>query len=277
MDSKVDTVHESVMAADAAAAASGVTVRELDGIGELHATAGLLAEIWGRPGNLPITPELLRAFSKAGNYICGAFDGDRLVGATIGFHSTPQEQALHSHIAGVAPALTGRSVGFAMKQHQRAWALARDIPVIVWTFDPLVARNAYFNLAKLGAVAVEYLSNFYGVIPDVINGDDETDRLLVRWQLRDPIVVSAAHEGRVPRVDSGQHETVFIAIPPDIESMRRSDPALAHEWRITVRERLTEQLGAGGRIVGFDRAAGYVVQPAARDAVHPGARRGDSS
>ena len=110
---------------------------------------GCSREIWGRSAdNPPVPPELLRAFSKAGNYIAGAFAGDELVGATIAFHSTPERHALHSHIAGVAPGLVGRSVGYAMKLHQRGWALARGIDVIEWTFDPLVARNAYFNVRQ---------------------------------------------------------------------------------------------------------------------------------
>ncbi len=58
-----------------------------------------------------------------------------------------------------------------MKLHQRAWAIARGIPVIEWTFDPLVARNAYFNIRKLGAMPVEYLPNFYGIMGDGINGE----------------------------------------------------------------------------------------------------------
>ena len=100
-----------------------------------------------------MTLELLRAFTKAGNYVGGAFDGGRLVGACVGFFHAPAEDALHSHIAGVAPGLTGRNVGFALKLHQRAWALLRGVSEIAWTFDPLVSRNAYFNLVKLGAPA----------------------------------------------------------------------------------------------------------------------------
>ena len=57
---------------------------------------------------------------------------------------------------------------------------------IAWTFDPLVSRNAYFNLIKLGADAVEYLPNFYGPMLDTINGDDDSDRLLIKWRLLDP-------------------------------------------------------------------------------------------
>lgn len=258
---------EAVSAAVAAADTAGVTVRELTGIGELNETVDLLSDIWGRTGNPPVTPELLRAFSKAGNYIGGAFEGDKLVGATIAFHSTPERHSLHSHIAGVTPGLIGRSVGFAMKLHQRAWALDRGIRIIEWTYDPLVARNAYFNIVKLGGVPVEYLRNFYGVMSDVINGDDETDRLLVRWVLDDPAVISAAATGRIPAAELGRPGRVTVAVPADIEVMRLEEPELAHEWRVRVRERLTELLGDGGRIVGFDRVQGYVVQTGKADVV----------
>src|SRR6478752_4811786 len=135
--------------------------------------------------------ELLRAFTKAGNYVGGAFDGDRLVGACVGFFHAPTEDALHSHIAGVLPGLGGRHVGFALKLHQRAWAMLRGVGEIAWTFDPLVSRNAYFNLVKLAARPTEYLPNFYGAMLDSINGDDDSDRLLVRWELRAPAVVAA--------------------------------------------------------------------------------------
>jgi predicted GNAT superfamily acetyltransferase len=130
----------------AAATHAGVTLRELREVEETRDVVALLAEIWGRADNPPLPAELLRAFSKSGNYVAGAYAGDRLVGTCIGFHGDPATQVLHSHIAGVVPGMAGRNVGFALKLHQRAWALRRGVQVIEWTFDPLVARNAYFNL-----------------------------------------------------------------------------------------------------------------------------------
>src|SRR6187431_1292817 len=237
-----DVVTTAIAAAEEAALAAGVTVRELAGIDEQAAMLRLFSAIWGRSAENPIVPpELLRAFTKAGNYVVGAFAGDTMVGAAIAFHSTPERHALHSHIAGVAPGLAGRSIGYAMKQHQRGWALARGIDVIEWTFDPLVARNAYFNCTMLRALPVEYLTNFYGVMPDVINGDDETDRLLVRWRLREPDVVSAA-SGHTLVVDPSAPGHVAVAVPPDIERMRATDPARARQWRRTVREQFTALL-----------------------------------
>jgi predicted GNAT superfamily acetyltransferase len=276
-------LDEARRSADAAARAAGVSVRELAGIDELNRAVGLLAAIWGRTENPPMTVELLRAFSKAENYVAGAFDGDCLVGVCVGFFHAPASDALHSHIAGVAAAATGRSVGFALKLHQRAWALLRGVSEVAWTFDPLVARNAYFNLAKLAARPVEYLPNFYGPMVDAINGDQDTDRLLVRWRLRDPAVALAAsgagggavaedeiRRGAVRALNIAEDgsplpgpldsATALVAVPRDIERLRVTDPALARRWRAAVREVLSGLVRGGGRIDGFDRAGWYVVR-----------------
>ena len=243
----------------------------------------LYATIWGRDANPPMTLELLRAFTKAGNYVGGAFDGETLVGACVGFFHAPAEDALHSHIAGVAAGATGRNVGFALKLHQRAWAMLRGVSEIAWTFDPLVSRNAYFNLVKLGAQPVEYLPNFYGAMPDAINGSDESDRLLVSWRLRDPRVVAACSGLTSPVVvadelsagavvalgvtEAGEPvpgrldgATSLVAVPPDIESLRVTDPAAAQRWRAAVREALTALVADGAGITGFDRSGWYLVR-----------------
>lgn len=276
-------LDRAVQAADAAALAAGVSVRELTALPELEAVVALYADIWGRNGNPPMTLELLRAFTKAGNYVSGAFDGDRLVGACVGFFHAPAEDALHSHIAGVARGVTGRHVGFALKLHQRAWALLRGVSEIAWTFDPLVSRNAYFNIAKLGAEPVEYLPNFYGAMLDTINGDGDSDRLLMRWRLRAPAVVAAcagthnaltaAQEmaaGAIVGVGVGSDggpvpghlhgDTVLVGVPADIAGLRLSDPQMAARWRVAVRDALSELVLDGARITGFDRAGWYVVR-----------------
>ena len=74
-------------------------------------------------------------------------------------------------------------VGFELKQHQRRWCLERGVKTIEWTTDPLVRRNAYFNLTKLGARASDYLVNFYGAMTDGLNAGEESDRLLISWEL----------------------------------------------------------------------------------------------
>lgn len=274
-------LDQAVRAAERSASLAGVAVRELAEIAELNQVVGLFATIWGRSANPPVTIELLRAFTKAGNYVAGAFEGDRLIGAAVGFFHAPAGGTLHSHIAGVSPAAAGRSIGFALKLHQRAWALLRGVSEIAWTFDPLVARNAYFNLVKLAARPVEYLPNFYGPMFDAINGDEDSDRLLVRWSLRDHAVAlaSTGHSARdtaghtdgarialsvaedggpVPgRLDGA---TSLVAIPRDIEALRVAEPETARRWRVAVRDALTGLAGRGGRINSFDRTGWYVVR-----------------
>ncbi len=269
--------------ASAAARAAGVEVRELSSIEELQAAAGLFGLVWGRPESPPVTMELLRALSKAGNYVAGTFEDGRLVGAAAAFFEAPASRSMHSHIGAVVPDAAGRGAGRALKLHQRVWALERDVTTIAWTFDPLIRRNAYFNLVKLGARPVEYLRDFYGDMTDLINAGDRSDRLLVHWELLDADVAAAArgtyrtasaeaerHAGAtvaldigesgepVPR-DQGTVGRVLVAVPPDVEGLRRSDPGLAGAWRLALRDVLSASLAAGGRVTGFDPAGWYVL------------------
>lgn len=276
-------IEDAVAAANAAATAAGIQVRHLTNLTDFNAVYHLYADIWGPSAqNPPVTVGLLRALAKAGNYVCGAFDGDELVGASVAFFRAPADAALHSHIAGVSARMRGRNVGFALKVHQRAWAMLRGVSAISWTFDPLVRRNAHFNFSKLAAVSTEYLPNFYGDMDDAINGRDDTDRLLVTWHLDNANVRSAcsrhhhdtnAEAARAQGASIGLSVSdtgtpvpgrtdaakVLIAIPEDIAQLRATDGATAGLWRAAVREALGGLLANGGRITGFDRAGWYIV------------------
>lgn len=246
-----------------AAAAARVTVRELDGIVELQRAEQVLGGIWGVPGNPPLGSELMRAMRKAEGYVAGAFDATsgEMVGVCVGFHSVPAARAMHSHIAGVVPQMAGRHAGFALKLHQRAWCLERGITLMEWTFDPLVARNAYFNLAKLGARVAEYLPDFYGSMADGINdGEDASDRILVHWDLGSAEVAAACDGSPVDAVAVAAETrgASWVAVPRDIEALRVSDPGEARAWRTKVREQLMSGLESG-RIAGFDRDNGYLL------------------
>jgi predicted GNAT superfamily acetyltransferase len=245
-----------------------MTVRQLTEHKELLAAQRLYESIW-RSSAPPVTAELMRALIKSGNYVSGAFDGEDLIGACAGFCSPPAESTLHSHIAGVAPGMRGRNIGHALKLDQREWALARGIKSITWTFDPLIRRNAHFNLAKLGADATEYLTDLYGHMDDDINGGGESDRLLVTWDLiaAEPHSVSATgvvalgiSEAGMPVNGTSAGHTVLVAVPSDIETLRATNPAAANEWRHAVRDVLGGLLAEGARVTGFDKSGWYVVE-----------------
>lgn len=250
-----------------------IEVRQLARFAELVAAQQLYSSIWRRD-TPPVTTELLRALVKAGSYVAGAFDGDDLVGGCVGFCSPPSASSLHSHIAGVAAGARDRDVGYALKLDQRAWALAHGISEVTWTFDPLVRRNAYFNLTKLAADATEYLPDFYGPMHDGINAGGASDRLLVRWHLDAPLVVSGrpravratgvvglgiSRDG-LPVAGTTAGDTVLVAVPDDIETLRSTNPAAADEWRHAVRSVLGGLLASGARVTGFDRSGWYVVE-----------------
>lgn len=287
--------------AQVAACAAGVEIRTLDSVHDLEAVRRLYAQIWSTGVGSPIvTADLLRALVKAGSYVSGAFAGDELVGSCFGFFSPPARGALHSHIAGVLPQVRRRNVGFALKLHQRAWTMAQGVHEICWTYDPLVRRNAYFNIAKLAADAAEYLPDFYGPIDDQINRCDDSDRILVRWPLTSPDA-EAACAGQPRPADAeaaraqgattalratdtgapaagradGNARTALVAVPADIEALRASDPVCAADWRAAVRDVLGGLLADGGRVRGFDPAGWYVVDRA--DPTGPHAARPDGS
>ncbi|MET3803209.1 putative GNAT superfamily acetyltransferase [Nakamurella sp. UYEF19] len=286
VDGAAAIVAEARQAAAAVAAASGVVMRELTSIQEFEDINLLLSTIWGSPPSRPhLSAELLRALSHAGNYVVGAYDGSALVGAGIGFCGPPATHTLHSHIVGVATSAQRRNVGFSLKLHQRNWALERDLTTIAWTFDPLIRRNAHFNLAKLAGSAVAYLPDFYGQMRDGINLGQDSDRILVHWDLLAPTVAEACRGRGIsskalallqvgadfslaisldgePEPVAPLTPTVLIVVPQDIEELRLRHPEMGARWRTMLRRALVDAFESGARIVGFDRRGWYVLQGA---------------
>ncbi|MET9529893.1 MULTISPECIES: GNAT family N-acetyltransferase [unclassified Streptomyces] len=254
---------------------STLDVGELHELHELESANALFEKIWGSaPGSSPMGVEQMRALSHAGNYVAGAFDHGQLVGASVGFFAAPVGEALHSHVTGALP---GYQAGLALKLHQREWALARGLQRITWTYDPLVRRNAHFNLTKLGGRPVEYLTSFYGAMDDMINGGDDTDRALVAWELdqvpatgasvsrprpvavSDDAVIALSVRDGLPEVGRSDAATLLVEVPPDIEGLRRADPGAAKAWRLAMREVLGGLLAEGARVTGFHNRNCYVV------------------
>ena len=273
-----------------AATRAGVTVAEVHEIDELIELNRVIDAVWHREGDA-VAMEMLRALAHSGNCILAARSGTEMVGATVSFRGVHQGRpTLHSHITGIVPSSQLRGVGLALKLRQRAWALANGIESVTWTFDPLVARNAHFNLTKLGAEAGEYLVNFYGTLHDDANGDDATDRLLAVWRLASPRVARALsgltpappvevllREGApvVLDIDAGGRpllaglaawaETApeppgraLARIPDDILAVRSRDRRQADQWRGALRDVMTTLLAQGLRPVGAIAPGWYV-------------------
>ena len=246
-------------------AAAAVEVRELTTPDECHASGDLYAEVWGLPpAETPMAGEVLIALAHSGNYVVGAYaPSGALVGGAAAWFGVDEEDGtrfLHSHVAGVTAASQGLGVGMALKQHQRRWCRERGVAEIRWTFDPLVRRNAWFNLTRLGAVGVRYVEDYYGGLQDGINAGGATDRMVVHWAVEQPDErASGSGAGAYPVLDVARGDAPVIVdpdppdvdlavwLPEDIVALRRTDPALAGQWRLAQRAVLGPAMAKGYR------------------------------
>ena len=256
--------------ADRAARRAGVSVLELRTSAETERAEGLLRDIW-HAGEAPVPANLLRTVQYTGGYVFGAYDASgAMVAASLGLLATHAGRStLHSHITGVLLGGQRRGLGYAVKQHQRWWALAHGITEITWTCDPLVRRNLGFNLHALGAEVTAYLPDHYGRMRDGVNRGDESDRLEFVWRLDGPRAVLAG-ECRLPHVEGhgipvalaaagtgapGAAAPVtgsrLVQLPHDIEALRRTDPRAASGWRRAVRDALVPALAEGATVRGL--------------------------
>jgi predicted GNAT superfamily acetyltransferase len=260
----------SQLAADAARAA-GVELRPLTSIADAEAILAVMTATWGPYQSLP--REEILALAYSGNVPHGAFDGDELIGFVLGWAGVDEDGLhLHSHMLAALPDRRHRGVGYALKLAQRERCLERGIRVVRWTFDPLVARNAYFNLHKLGAVGDRFHRDFYGPMEDAINRGDRSDRLVVRWDLQQepgpPAAVStpaevalgAAPDGSPQRHPTGAGAThVRTVVPREHLPMRGEQPDVAKAWRDVVADVFEELFGQGLVPTDFDIAESAYV------------------
>jgi predicted GNAT superfamily acetyltransferase len=256
-----------------AARTAGVELRALSSLDDFDDAIEVMTATWGPQQLLP--REVITALAHSGNEPWGAFDGDRMIGFVLGWAGVDGGGLhVHSHMLAAVPDRRHRGVGFALKLAQRARALDQGIHVARWTFDPLVARNAWLNLGKLGAVADRFGRDFYGEMTDDLNRGDRADRLVVRWDLDPdpspgpvpfdvPAVLVAAGDPERPEPQKGtwpETGEIAIEVPRDHLSLRSAYPELGARWRDAVADVLEAALGAGLIVSAFDRGrSAYVL------------------
>ena len=239
----------------------GATIRTVHEVAGIAAVADYLGDVWQTPRTAPPYPaEVLHSLVHAGGAVHAAYDGRRLAGASVAVLGA--DRGTYSLVAAA-----DRGLGYAVKRAQRDWAAGLGARTMRWTFDPLVGRNARFNLVKLGAVGTEYLVDFYGPMADGVNDGDESDRLTVTWDLtapavpydvaaRGPVVRTAPDGGPLVRRDD-RH--VWCRVPDDVVKLRAAEPELAMRWRHAVREVFLEAFVEGFRATGMSRDGWYTL------------------
>lgn len=253
-----------------------VEVRLLTTLDEFRACVDFQRRIWGGGYADVVAASVLQATGKVGSIVGGAFlAGDEaMVGFVLGFTGLKDGRPTHwSHMLGVLPEHRGRGIGERLKLKQRQWVLERGVEEMRWTFDPLIAGNAHFNLNSLGVEIEAYAQDMYGDTGSTLHTFG-TDRFIAYWRLREEEAPRAmAHSiedaGESPvlnpggdkpsdpihRVMEGAPPLVRIAIPNDIVTVNRNDPSESLRWRASTRAAFQEAMGAGYRVSAFYREA----------------------
>jgi predicted GNAT superfamily acetyltransferase len=228
-----------------------------------------------------LNARLLIGLSRNSGMVIGAHADGELVGFALSFLARKDGDGRlyqYSQTAAVRPGWQGRGVGRAMKFGQRSAALAAGIDLVRWTFDPLLAVNAHFNLDVLGAVAMSLARDLYGPMAAPDDRGEPTDRFVVDWELRDP-GVGARAEGAAraedpvsvaggPRPETEREpvsirpgemqagelrpgelrpgaDTALLGIPADWRAFRRSSPPAAGPLRDRILGHAQQLMSAG--------------------------------
>lgn len=250
-----------------------IVIRECAGIDELDSCVRLQREVFGLP-ELEISPRRHLIVSRqAGGWTLGAFVDDRLVGFVhhLAAVRAGVEVFGYSHMMAVDPAYQNKGVGARLKWSQRERAQREGSTFIKWTWDPMQARNAHFNLNRLGVTVSSYAENFYGTdyaTSPILTGAEpagiDSDRLFANWQLDAPRVMDLA-EGVPASIDQLPNAVATINIPTSWTILCRENPAAAKREQLRVRGEFQKAFAAGLVAAGFERSEEqphYLLYPA---------------
>lgn len=237
----------------------GIEVRECTTIEEFDACIELQREVFGLP-DLEISPRRhLIVSRRAGGFTLGAFDSGRLAGFVHQMAAVRGKVEVigYSHMMAVKAEYQNRRIGALLKWKQREKSLDEGKTFLTWTWDPLQARNAHFNLNRLGATVRSYGENFYGTDYSTSQSYDpssapgiDSDRLFAEWDLLSPRVVALSH-GLEPEPLGSPVKT--IEIPPDWYGLIKGDPHAARREQLRVRREFEAAFEEGLTCAAFAR------------------------
>jgi predicted GNAT superfamily acetyltransferase len=229
-----------------------VHVRHLESLDDFEACVALQKAIWGADFDALIPTSLLQVSAHIGGLVIGAFAGDALVGFVFGLTGVRDGEIVHwSHMLGVRPEAREMGIGRQLKELQRSTLAARRVTRLLWTFDPLQARNAHLNINRLGVRVTEYVVNMYGTTRSPLHFGIATDRLIVESSTTPTsgsIQVSSAIFAQplpvltpIPRLgdralDGDLPHFALIEIPVDVQRVAEESADAMSLWRLATRE-----------------------------------------
>ncbi len=241
-----------------------IVIRECIAIDELDSCVRLQREVFGLP-ELEISPRRHLIVSRqAGGWTLGAFVDDRLVGFVHHLAAVHGGNEIfgYSHMMAVDPNYQNKGVGARLKWSQRERAIGEGRTFIKWTWDPMQARNAHFNLNRLGVTVTSYAENFYGTDyvtsppsktepPGNAPGID-SDRLFANWLLQSRRVKDLA-KGSAATITV--KPSITIEIPAEWNRLSKENPGQAKGEQLRVRREFQNAFEAGVVCAGFESSS----------------------
>ena len=264
MKSRVKRKKGAVAApGDAGKPIDGILIRHCHGIKEFESCVGVERAVW-KSADLDVVPvPLFVVAAETGGQVLGAFHGNELVGFTMAIAGMRRGKPfLHSHMNAVLDRYCDHGIGRKLKLFQREDALARGVDLIEWTFDPLILKNAYFNLMRLGAIARRYLPDAYGITTSPLHSALPTDRLVAEWHLRSPRVVRVLAGKRA--TPSFSKKAVRITVSESLEIQKKADPDKAARAQSRIRTEFLKWLGkdyAATAVAQGKSGMDYILEP----------------
>jgi predicted GNAT superfamily acetyltransferase len=234
-----------------------IEIREVTTVEELAACVQLQREVFASP-DLEISPvRHLIVTRQAGGWTLGAFAGGALVGFVL---SVPMfraggERAFYSHMTAVREEFQNYGIGARLKWAQRERALLEGINFIKWTYQPVQARNAFFNLERLGVSVKTYMPNFYGTDYSTSAEQNEiigldSDRLFAEWQLDSPKVLVLSKGEKFVETEK---VALTIEIPNHWNNLVAANPEKAIAEQTRIKQEFQKAFAGGLICKGFER------------------------
>ncbi|MCU1265652.1 MAG: GCN5-related N-acetyltransferase [Acidobacteria bacterium] len=241
-------------------ASEEIQIRECTTVAEFDGCIALQKEAFGLPDQELSPRRHLIVSRQAGGWTLGAFTKDRMVGFVHHLAAVRDNEIFgYSHMMGVAVDYQNKGVGAQLKWAQRARVLAEGRDFIKWTWEPMRARNAHFNLNRLGVIVEAYAENFYGTdygsdFAGQLQGAPgiDSDRLFASWYLCSERVTQLAQREAIAHAGP---PAAAVAIPANWPQLVSDDPGMAKQEQLRVREEFKRALASGLVCAGFDRAA----------------------
>jgi predicted GNAT superfamily acetyltransferase len=228
-------------------------IRRCKSVEELKECVRLQQEIWGYSEREAYPARLLVNLERVGGNTLGAFTPkNEIAGFVISMPAwRGRRRYFHSLALGVKAGHQNHGLGRALKLAQRKTALRQGIGWIEWTFDPLRAKNAFFNIERLGATARQYVPDYYGPVSSRFQLGLPSDRLIAQWQLNSARVARVL--SGVPARALGKPATVEVEIPSDLDAWAAADPERVRDRQAKIRRQLQRWFAQGRVITGFRR------------------------